>query len=669
MNRIVKFCCKAFMLAAMVLSPALASAEGLKFNRFFVVGDSLSDGGAYSNTAKFSLINGGLFSPPDVNYKFTNANADGSSKIWNDFLSEKFGIVMSPNIINGVPLAGILPPPAGMTPEEIAKYNELVNTINVGGNNYAQGGSRVEGTSISQDLSVGATAIPVHVQVDRLLSDVGGKFRKNDLVAVWAGANDAFAYATELDAGTITVGEALANLTGTASALEGQINRLQQAGAKNIIIMTVPVGNLTATPTLPLFQHYNSELKALRNGKDGLVIDFSRLVDATTLEPVKYGFTSLLDGALTTPACVDSSLACIDGINTNPGGPFVRADDVHLSQQSNSNFAEFIFGSIKAASQNAIITTTTLSTLRQHGLSLEDRLSPGAFDYRDKSGRIARRNVGHIKGYASIEGGYFETDAGQIDPGTSASTQSLRVGGDMVVSSNALIGVSLSFNRGDVDYDDNSGGFDSRTYIGSLYANVALTKSTYVNAVLGAGHIDLNDVTRRFNIGPNEEVNTGDTNGDYRLARIGAGFVLPMGRWSINPAAAYSYERVKIDGYSETTGPTSMAFGDNEIESSRVTASLTATYNPKDPDGWTPMFRVSIEHEFEDDDLKVNLGPDSDTIGALYLERPDGTYGYLTGGISKKIGESTSFSVNATTVIGQDGVTGVSGGISIKSKF
>ncbi len=660
MRNLVKLCCKGFILAAVSFTPTIASAQGLQVDRFFIVGDSLSDGGAYSTIARVSIEAATGNPAPDIFYKFTENNIDGSSKVWADVVSEKYGIVLGPNIINGVTFDHDNDP---NTPDIV-----IAPPIETNGTNYAQGGSRVKERSISatsdpNDTSnvYNATAIPVTLQVDRLLDDVGGKFNKNDLVAVWAGANDVFAQTFE------PAPEVLGNLLGAVSDLNGQIKRLQDAGARNIIIMTVPVGSTPTSPTDELFTFYNSQLKASRHGKDGVVIDFTRLIDATASDPVKYGFTS--PNALTQPSCLpagSSSLTCLNGITTVNDGSHSRADAVHPSQQAHQNIGDVVLGTLRAASQSNIVVTSSLTTLRQHSLSLESQLTPSAFDGNGKNGK---RQIGDIRGYASVQGGFFENDGGDNDPSSDISTQSLRLGGDLVVSKNALVGVSVSINRADADFADNSGGFESKSYVGSLYANVSLTKSAYVNAVIGAGHIDLNDITRKFNIGPSEETYSGSTEGDYRHARVGAGFLLPAGGWTLNPAAAYTYESVKIDGYTEDLGVASLSFGDNELESSRVSVSLTATYNPKDPNGWKPTFRVSLEHEFNDDALKIHLGPDAGTIGALYIDRPDGTYGYISAGVTKKIGESTSFGINASTIVGQDGVTGVSGGISIKSKF
>ena len=64
MRSLVQLCCKGFILAVISLIPSLASAEGFKVNRLYILGDSLSDGGAYSNFSKFTLLENGA--PPGL---------------------------------------------------------------------------------------------------------------------------------------------------------------------------------------------------------------------------------------------------------------------------------------------------------------------------------------------------------------------------------------------------------------------------------------------------------------------------------------------------------------------------------------------------------------------------------------------------------------------------
>ncbi len=650
MRSLFTFYRRTLVLAFLLIFPSVSFAGDFNFKRMIVLGDTLSDGGSYSQAMW------AIGKPRNIYYRVLENNPDGSSKVWAEFVANGLGLDLNPNVLRGATetVAGTPIHPALQISE---------TDIALGGTNYAELGSRVTGTSEFENTSAGLTAISVVQQVDKVLADNNGKLKKTDLVAIWAGSEDAISSSYVFENNPALIPQAVAELS-------NQIDRLKEAGARNIIVLTVPV-TTEQIPDAgigaifnPLYRTYNDLLKKELAGKDGVVIQTQKLTDATVLNPTRFGFVS------TGVTCDNDALACVIGTNTDPGqGPFTRSDATHPSALMHKNYADLVFATLKGASQNAGMAGTSMSTIRQSGVSLEMRLIPGAMEHTDPAGKLIRRLTGDIQTHANISGGYSEENDGQVNPGSKSRTLSLNLGADIAVTKNALVGINVSYNKSDVDFGEDSGGFDNRTVIGSLYTNISVTNSIYVNAVASAGHIDLDDITRKFNIGPSVEEYTGETTGDYASARVGIGYNYKTGGWTLNPAAAYTYEQLKIKGYTESDGVGSLVFGEHKLESSRLSASLTATYDPKDPNGWRPMFRVSVEHDFNDDDMKVNLGFDKDTMGALYLDRPDGTYGTLSAGISKNIGKSTSFSINATTIIGGDGVTGASGGISFKSKF
>ena len=65
--------------AAMVPVTAVAQDQ-LRFDRLFVIGDSLSDGGAYSQAGAAGVL-------PAIRYRFTTNAADGSSRTYAEALA------------------------------------------------------------------------------------------------------------------------------------------------------------------------------------------------------------------------------------------------------------------------------------------------------------------------------------------------------------------------------------------------------------------------------------------------------------------------------------------------------------------------------------------------------------------------------------------------------
>ena len=93
---------KLFMLLLALLIPATTYADAtMPFTRIFTLGDSLTDGGAYSVT----VIASGA--PAGNLYKFTTNFTDGSAKVWAEYLAAAIGLPLQPNIVSGV-LMGVV---------------------------------------------------------------------------------------------------------------------------------------------------------------------------------------------------------------------------------------------------------------------------------------------------------------------------------------------------------------------------------------------------------------------------------------------------------------------------------------------------------------------------------------------------------------------------------
>ncbi len=99
-------CFTLLFVVAVSLSNDCRPAVGQEFtvDRLFVIGDSLSDGGAY--TQAIVAGSGGTL-PAQPRYRFLTNNLDGSSLTWAEHLASDLGITSAPDVLQGVPLAGI----------------------------------------------------------------------------------------------------------------------------------------------------------------------------------------------------------------------------------------------------------------------------------------------------------------------------------------------------------------------------------------------------------------------------------------------------------------------------------------------------------------------------------------------------------------------------------
>ncbi len=648
---------KKLALASTMLTglAGLANADELRFDDVFIIGDSLSDAGAYSQ----SVIAGGMGALPVINYKFLTNAPDGSSLTYGEVLGRELGLTLGPNLYSAVPLAG-------------------QGEVTLGGTIYAEGGSRVtDPLGIGFNQSLGITTRSLTEQVDRMLAD-RPSFGENDLVILWGGANDVFAQAGAVGGGVLAPQDAAANMAQAATELVGLVERVRDAGAESVIVVTIP--DIGSTPfgiasgpqgaglQSALTDAFNSTLLATI-GDRAVIVDSQKLLGSVQADPAKYGFTA--PNAAVVPACPDTSLSCVQGVNASADSEDrVFADGVHPTTAAHQIFGEAAFAGLQAATQTGAISVATMTALRQHGLSIENRMNPTVLRTTDADGTARRREVGEVDVYASLDVGQFEGDAQQVTPGLEGRTKVLKLGADITVAPNATIGAGLSLDDGEVDFDNDAGGFDSNLMVGVVFGQIALSPKYYLNAAFGGGRIDIDEITRSFTLGPATERYTADTEGSYRFARVGGGALYSLNsQVRLNPFAHYTWEKVAIDGFTESNGAASLSFGDTEYESSRITAGLSAIFSPANMEGWVFNLRGSVEHDFNDDPLKVSLGPNADTLGSVSAPRPDQTWGYISGSVVKEFGSGAFLSLTGSSSVGLDGARGFTGAVTYKMTF
>lgn len=682
----------AVAFASTIVSSA-AIAQEFQLNQLFVLGDSLSDGGTYTQSSAVVLGNQGIATPtpPEgFQYRFTDNQPDGSSQTYAEGLADRLGIDLQPNLITGVPIAAGTP---------------LVNDIPVGGTNFAQGGSQVALPAPGQNAplfaggptptQIGVTQTPVSTQVDRLLGTVD-QFNSDDLIILWAGNNDVLNNATNvataaggLAAGVVSpqdfaAAQGAANAAIDQAAVDyiEQVDRLQAAGATNIVVVTIPdIGANTPAGTLAgpgdvfftgLTNSFNDQVAQELGPRNVAIVDSDRLLQAVLDDPTQFGFSDVDQRA--TFRCLGSAVQCIDGVNTNPatdGLALVFADPVHPTTQAHEVFADGAFAGLIAATQNGVIPVSTLTAIRQQAISLDNRLNLTAVYKGSKDGEPIYREVGDFEVFAGGELGFYSSDAEQIRPGLDATTQVVKIATDVAVAKGITVGGGLSFDHGQVDFDEDRGNIDSRLVIGALYGVAELRKGLYASGAVGYGYVDVFDINRNFDLGASRESYSGDTNGEYFFLKGNLGATIPLGDSGVilNPSVGLTWERVDIDGYDESFGAASLSFGDSDFESQRLTIGLSGFYRPPTAPTWSFGLRGSYEYDFNDDLVEVTFGPDQDRLATLTAPRPDGQFGFASAVIAKELTEHSTLALQGSTVVGLDGISGLVGGITYKHTF
>lgn len=268
-----------------------AQAQPVEFKNIFSLGDSLSDVGTYSNAMIFQGA------PPNLQYRFTNNNPDGSSKVWVEHLAKQLNLNLRPN---------------------------QINPNSVGGGAFAEGGARV-----SNPVGIGyapqnlITTVPLTTQVDRLLA-MKPTLDSGDLIFLWAGANDVFTQFGTISAGGATVTQGLTAIATEAGSVAVQVQRLRAAGAKFVTVALLP--DLAKTPFGQLVAQsnaqggqllsamsstFNSTAMSAAPQAGAVVVDVNKLLSDVIANPVKYGFNVNALGArpaASTPPLLDRTM-------------------------------------------------------------------------------------------------------------------------------------------------------------------------------------------------------------------------------------------------------------------------------------------------------------------------------------------------------------------------
>lgn len=279
-------------------------------------GDSLSDVGTYAPIA--GAVGGGRFT--------TNPG-----QVWTQDVAQYYGDTLSAAYTIGVD-------------HKLSAH---------GGFGYAEGGSTVATPADQYDFLtdvIGNIEMPVNQQVSSYVSD-HGSFNGNQLVLVWAGANDVLRAGTPPAANT-TVEQA-------ATMLAQIVAQIVQGGATHVVVVNVP--NVGLSPKglasadgganlSQLSQLFNTTLNAAlqSNGLQGKVIEIDSYtwITQAIANYQANGFTVSNTAQACDPSKTpdDTSLLCSPATYVAPNADqtYMFADDLHPTTHLHTLFAQFV---------------------------------------------------------------------------------------------------------------------------------------------------------------------------------------------------------------------------------------------------------------------------------------------------------------------------------------
>ncbi len=531
-------------LARTVLAAALAAAalpavaEQGQFSRTVFFGDSLSDAGYYRPVLIQSIgPSGGLVGQSTTNPGF----------VWAQHLAEHYGT------------------------------NGAANGNGQTGDNYAVSGARVAVDTLGALGPTPSTA----TQVQRHLA--GGRADPDALYTLWTGANDVFAIAAGAPAE--------ATLASAVTAQVGLVGTLQAAGARYIMVPTLPdmgqtpaaraqgavaQGQLTALATA-----YNGALYNGINSAGLRVIPLNTFgfLQEVIANPGEFGFRNV-----TAPACtVAQSITCNPGtlVAADAASAYLFADGVHPTTGGHRALADFAISVLEAPAQIAVLpqSAAVVGRARAERVAWHVDGTPGAegsgvwFDLRGDYQRYGDGD--HYDGFAPA----------------------LTVGFDWT-RGNTVFGVFGGYGVTKQDWGLRRGDFRHRDATIGGFAGWYGDNGAWVNGQLSWSSIDI-DTHRRVQLGQAVRWHEGSADGENLTAAVHAGWNFAAGNLRHGPVVGLVSQRIDVDGFDESDPSRSTALGYPDQSFDSMVGSV----------GWQvaftegmlrPYARATWDREFED---------------------------------------------------------------------
>lgn len=591
-------------LLAGAVALALSTSAAAQFSQAIFFGDSLSDSGNYK-----SLL------PPGTG-KFTT----NPGPVWSEVFAQHFDLAAIPST--------------------------------AGGTNYAYGGARV--TDLPGILGAPLNpndATPVATQVKQFLAK--GPADPNAIYTIQAGGNDFFYQLGLLAAGLATPDQVQAALGQAAINLGKQAAILQAAGARYLVVWTVPdVGTSLfgqasgqAAQLTALSNFFNTTLMSTLNAAGVQAIRFNAfaLQNEVLSHPGIYGLTNvtgvacLIPPAQTIALCNPSTLVSPDAAST-----YFWANGDHPTTAIHRILGDAVVSMIEGPMQ--------IAALGDAPFRVEDA-NFRALDNRMWSNLNAPRAQKKLEAWVAYDYGSIDMNSGPNN-GT-GHENTVVVGADMKVNDRLLAGLMFGYTQNKGDFGGPGGGFTLRQPVFTLYSGYG-EGPWYVGATLGAGGLDYRDVSRNIQLGPAVRTETGQTRGYEYTGRLLGGYWFKYQDILHGPYAQATYSKAIVRQFSETgSDSTALTYGQQSNEQLLWSAGWQVAGSFGNIRPWA---RATWEYESLDKNRDITAS--SVTLGGSYTlpaPKPDNNYALFNVGAASDFGGVTGFISGSATAGRGDG--------------
>ncbi|UPG85547.1 autotransporter domain-containing protein [Luteibacter aegosomatis] len=522
------------------------------------------------------------------------AHADGFQQVvsFGDSLSDNGNV----SILVGSPVTSrFTTNPGTVAVENIATYFNLSLTPSLqGGTDYAYGNARA---AVANPIAGPLVAPPTSAQIQTYLAANGGKANPHALYTMWIGANDLLAAVQNPANAQVTVATAAANEV-------GQIQALQAAGAKTIVVFNLPdVGKTPAAMSqgaaasaglTQLSQLYNGILSGgLASAQRGIVpIDTYTLLNEVIASPSTYGFKNV-----TVPVCTtSSSLSCSPAtLRDSDVNSYLFADGIHPTAAAHALLGQYAVSVIEAPQKISLLGEAGLATNAAHVRSLRNQMMS------DNFGADSRF-------FASVDYGQQKFKDTGTSPKTDSDNVNLTVGADAKVNENFNVGVALGLGQTDANFQG-GGGYKLQDVAGSGYAFYH-AGGGYVGGFVSFGQLSFTDIDRRIDLGAARRTETGKTDGSHVGGGLSGGWWFGNESLKTGPFVSVEWEQLRVFGYTEYgSTSTAMQFG-KQTRNARIETGGWRLQGSWQSGSTTlhPFAEVAYNHDGRADDRFVTAG-------------------------------------------------------------
>ncbi len=533
--------------------------------------------------------------------------------------------------------------PGPVWAENVASaYGKTATPAVSGGTDYAVGGARVSQLPGVPATAPTATATPVRTQITNYLASTGGRADPNALYTVWGGANDIFA-------ALASPSTAQAAITQAATDLVGEVARLRAAGAKTILVPTLPDIGLTpfgqsqgatvAAQITQLVSGYN-QLVTLGLGNAGvsvIPIDTYSLLRDAVANPASYGLRNVTGTACTTSSsllCTSSTLA-----TSTAAQSYLFADGVHPTTAGHRAISDFVL--------NALSAPGNIARLAESPLHTRDRLM--SLVQAQAAANLWARKTGEAGAWIVGGGGRLTFDRQGDQAGTRGTPLNLSVGVDKRFTDHLLVGVAgtISHYRGAFS---TGGDYKQREYVASAYG-LYRVDGLYVSGVGSFGFANF-DLRRGVTINGTDHSTGGSTEGINASFALETGYEFSSGGLTHGPLLGLRYQRVSVEGFSED----SSLFGFSYREQRRNALVGSVGYQlAYDAGSVRPFAKITLNREFTSADRSVTVESKSVSTLPYSMAVAKGDRGWLnaTAGATVRLADAVTGTLGVDARLGQ----------------